>query len=756
MRYTDNQRNLFLQATTFYMRIIILLITLSFYFNNVTANNYYVTVKADTGTGSITAAINSANLHAGPDSIILLLGINDTIHVRGVLPAIYDTLVISAGTGGNPTISGDSIYRQYALLHVSNRSPLTINYINMFNCISSGMDFNRGGAVFADSVFINNCFFCHNMAYCNNITGGVVNGGGAVLATFLAANNCTFYANRGFGTGEYPPPSIPGGALFFYIGQLSNCTFINNTGSSGGAVLAQKSATINNCTFYGNNADYSGSALEFGFNTGTATIANNIFYKNTSTQIDSAFIHVQAGNDSIVSGGCNFFQRSYTGYGVYLSTKDTIYDAGFNDDNFGTFGYHGGYVPTLPIICGNPAVKFATCPGVTPIGANGVIPSVIRDAGAYQSPVDTGLPVTVTPALSTICSSDSVWLCASAGFTHYAWSSGDSGWCIHAHGGVYNLLATYLNCSATATATVIVKSGDPVITTSSTDTKCIANTGTATVHLTGGTGPFTYLWYNGGNTTPGITNRPAGTYKVNVTNALGCTITTTIAIHYAGPDTFSITAGKTQKCADENVQLCAPAGYMSYFWNNQDTGRCININAPGDYYLSAYGTGCFDTSSHITISNYAGVTITYSGDTLTAHNGVSYIWMLDSVIIPGSTRPFIIPGQHGNYTVTATDINGCVSSFTYLVTNTNIAETGLQQQIEVYPNPVTDGQLHVAITPDIIGSVCQVYDLSGRVIYTAVLSGPVTDIKMPVALTVYLVRINTKQGIVFRKIVELN
>jgi hypothetical protein len=46
---------------------------------------------------------------------------------------------------------------------------------------------------------------------------------------------------------------------------------------------------------------------------------------------------------------------------------------------------------------------------------------------------------------------------------------------------------------------------------------------TASVNVTGGTGPYSYLWSPGGQTTPNITGQCAGTYTVDVTDANGCT-----------------------------------------------------------------------------------------------------------------------------------------------------------------------------------------------------------------------------------------
>ncbi len=62
----------------------------------------------------------------------------------------------------------------------------------------------------------------------------------------------------------------------------------------------------------------------------------------------------------------------------------------------------------------------------------------------------------------------------------------------------------------------------PTTTTNATCSNC--PNGSATVAPSGGTGPYTYSWSNGG-TTATISNVPPGQYSVVVTDANGCTIT---------------------------------------------------------------------------------------------------------------------------------------------------------------------------------------------------------------------------------------
>ncbi len=93
-------------------------------------------------------------------------------------------------------------------------------------------------------------------------------------------------------------------------------------------------------------------------------------------------------------------------------------------------------------------------------------------------------------------------------------------------------------CGNEATATVQVTVPQPlsVSTTNITHILCHGeSTGGAMASVTGGMAPYTYQWYAAANTaistTASISNRPAGTYSVTVTDANGCTAADTVTLN---------------------------------------------------------------------------------------------------------------------------------------------------------------------------------------------------------------------------------
>ncbi|MBL4578051.1 MAG: PKD domain-containing protein, partial [Flavobacteriales bacterium] len=104
----------------------------------------------------------------------------------------------------------------------------------------------------------------------------------------------------------------------------------------------------------------------------------------------------------------------------------------------------------------------------------------------------------------------------------YNWSNGQlTSTAIGLIAGTYTVTITDNNtCTNTATVTVTEPTGmGPTMATS--DENCGAADGSATVSISGGTAPFTYLWSNG-QTTSTDTGLVAGVYTVTITDAGGC------------------------------------------------------------------------------------------------------------------------------------------------------------------------------------------------------------------------------------------
>lgn len=208
-------------------------------------------------------------------------------------------------------------------------------------------------------------------------------------------------------------------------------------------------------------------------------------------------------------------------------------------------------------------------------------------------------------------------------------------------------------------------------TISQTNNTCLAgNVGTATVSVSGGITPYTYLW-NNGMTTATITNLTQGTYTVTVTDALNNSIINTVAIH-GGVQVSSIAI--TPLCNGDsngiiNIFTSDGGGNYSYQWSNGSTTQNLNGITSGIYTVTVFDGICVDTLIR-TISVNDPLTLTSVTTSIPAtcgnNNGSA------SVVASGGTTPYsylwstgdtsaVTPDSlpQGSYTVIITDAHGC-------------------------------------------------------------------------------------------------
>ncbi|MFM7015046.1 MAG: beta strand repeat-containing protein, partial [Bacteroidota bacterium] len=240
--------------------------------------------------------------------------------------------------------------------------------------------------------------------------------------------------------------------------------------------------------------------------------------------------------------------------------------------------------------------------------------------------------------------------------------------------GTYTLTATDANgCSAASSATIT----QPLAlsaTTSSIKVSCYGgNDGTATVAVTGGTTPYSYLWSNG--STSSTTTGAAGTYTVTVTDANGCKITRSRCI--SQPTAINLTISKTNVSCNggsNGTATANPTGGtapFNYLWSNGATTKINSGLAAGTYTVTVTDAkGCVKScattitqptalTSTLTVTNvscYGG----NNGSIITATNGgttpYAYIWS------NGATTANINNLTSGMYTVSITDAKGCTLS----------------------------------------------------------------------------------------------
>ncbi|HXB12582.1 MAG TPA: T9SS type A sorting domain-containing protein [Bacteroidia bacterium] len=208
---------------------------------------------------------------------------------------------------------------------------------------------------------------------------------------------------------------------------------------------------------------------------------------------------------------------------------------------------------------------------------------------------------------------------------------------------------------------------------------CTNNNGSAVIHVSGGTPPYTYAWSNGA-TTDSISHLSTGTYSVTVTSVGGCTVTdsTTVIFNTSLGDYLS---GTNPSCSLNNGTITATVyGGVSpytYTWSNGATTATITNLSVGTYSVTVYdAAGCSLTDS-LTLSNdsmsvYLAETDAFCGNpvgTAIAYPSggsapYTYSWS------NGATTDTIHGLSAGTYSVTVTSFAGCSASASVTVNAT--------------------------------------------------------------------------------------
>ncbi len=217
---------------------------------------------------------------------------------------------------------------------------------------------------------------------------------------------------------------------------------------------------------------------------------------------------------------------------------------------------------------------------VTIGGCSGTDPNAIALSSAG------GPTVTITSSTNVSCnggSDGSAVAGVTGGTTPYtfAWtpSGGSSDTATNLSAGTYTVTVTDgAGCVATATVTITEPAAIAIAETI-TDANCGQFDGSISTVVSGGTGPYTYLWTPGGETTSGISNIGGGSYGVTVTDNNGCTATGNYTVNTVGSIPVTVTPNYASILAGETVQLNA-SGATSYTWTPTNGLSCSNCPNP--------------------------------------------------------------------------------------------------------------------------------------------------------------------------------
>ena len=302
----------------------------------------------------------------------------------------------------------------------------------------------------------------------------------------------------------------------------------------------------------------------------------------------------------------------------------------------------------------------------------------------------------------------SVSVTGNLGPVSYTWSTGDTTSSITGlTAGTYSVIVADSGGNADTVSTTITQptAFESAVALDSNTTCNSFSDGGATASGSGGTASYYFLWSNSA-TTASITGVVAGTYSVTVTDANGCTDSSSIVITQPPPliaSTSLDSNASCSTCADGGATASATGGTSAYnyTWSNSATTASITGVVMGTYSVTiSDANGCTDSAS-VYIDDIPPVIITVNNDSNVTCNGLSNGGA--SVTVTSGTSPYTyawsttstsssISGlTAGTYTVTVTDANSLTSSGSVTITQPNVlvAATALDSNISC--NGLSDG-----------------------------------------------------------------
>lgn len=268
-------------------------------------------------------------------------------------------------------------------------------------------------------------------------------------------------------------------------------------------------------------------------------------------------------------------------------------------------------------------------------------------------------------------------------------------------------------CTATTITTITELPGMTSNIISLTNTSCGICDGDATVSPSGGSAPYTYLWSDAlSQTTAAATGLCAGNYDVTVSDAIGCSSTSSITIFDFGGLFSSISASTDVSCNggnDGQATASATGGGppYTYQWDpsagGQTDSTATGLSA-GTYTVTVSDTnGCL-SSSIATINEPAAMILTMiivdascaicndGAASVTVTGGIvpySYQWSTS----PVQTNEIVTGLLPGTYTVIITDSNSCSVSDSITISYPGGITDNSTTHFEIYPNPSAGGLL---------------------------------------------------------------
>jgi hypothetical protein len=215
-----------------------------------------------------------------------------------------------------------------------------------------------------------------------------------------------------------------------------------------------------------------------------------------------------------------------------------------------------------------------------------------------------------------------------------------------------------------------------------TDINCFGNsTGSINLTPTGGTTPYSFSWSNGASTED-LFLLSAGDYSVTITDANGCQSTNSVTISQPAAALSSSSTQQNVLCNGGNtgsIDLSVLGGTSpyTYSWSNGQTTQDVSNITSGNYSVTITDSKSCQITRTFTITQPTALSLSSTSTNVSCNGGSNGSIDLS---VSGGTSPYTYSWSNGinvedlsgissgSYSVLVTDVNGCQSTSTIIIT----------------------------------------------------------------------------------------
>jgi hypothetical protein len=209
-------------------------------------------------------------------------------------------------------------------------------------------------------------------------------------------------------------------------------------------------------------------------------------------------------------------------------------------------------------------------------------------------------------------------------------------------------------------------------------------------------------------------NGTSGTINITLSEVTNISASTTVNV-FPQPDASVSVSGDVISCPNDTMP--------TYFWYfdgvliSGESGPSLTMTESGYYSVYLQNEfGCSSTSEPYLYCAPVEVFWNAASEQLSVEDTYdTYQWFYNGLLLQGAITYYLISPPNGVYAVQVTNSYGCTLTSDIITVNVGVEEIALEDQLNIYPNPVTD-VLNVQWNNTTESATLSIRDLSGRLV----------------------------------------